>query len=83
MDLHAPNLVYSCLFIGINPQTKFQVATITGTLKSTSYKNLNIAKFGLSPKSVDIWISIHLFLYIPVVPTGINPHTKFQVTTIK
>ena len=27
--------------IDINPHTKFQVATIVGTLRSTSYNNLN------------------------------------------
>ena len=41
----------SCIFllnlkIDIHPHTKFQVATITGSLKSTSYKNLNLSLIG-------------------------------------
>ena len=32
------------VLIDIYHHTKFQVATIIGTLKSTSYKNLNLAK---------------------------------------
>ena len=70
--------------ININPQTKFPAATITETLKATSYKNLNLEKFGLSPKSVDRdkWIVIPRFLYIPFVLIDINLHTKFQVATI-
>ena len=37
---------YTCFVIkDKGPYTKFQFATITGTLKSTSKKYLNIAKF--------------------------------------
>ena len=34
------------VLIDINPHTKFQVATIIGTLKSTSYDNLNLSLTG-------------------------------------
>ena len=53
-------LYIAVVLIDINPHTKFDVATMIGTLKSTSCKNLNLEKIGLSPKSVDhdLWVII-------------------------
>ena len=36
---------FSTSRLDINPHTKFQIAIIRGTLKSTSYKKLNLAQF--------------------------------------
>ena len=46
MDHHALNHVYSFVLTDINPHAKFQVAIITGNLKSTSYENLNLSLIG-------------------------------------
>ena len=55
-------LYIAVVFMDMNPHTKFQVPTMIGSLKSTSYKNLNLAN--LSRKSVDcnLWIITVRFL---------------------
>ena len=40
------HLYIPVVLIDIHPHTIFQVATITGTLKSTSYKNLTLILTG-------------------------------------
>ena len=44
MDHHDLILNIPVVLIDVNHQTKFKVATITETLKSTSNKNLSLAK---------------------------------------
>ena len=39
-------LVFPVVIIDINPHTKFQVATMIGTLKSASYKKLKLSLTG-------------------------------------
>ena len=54
-----------------------------GTLKFTSYKNLNLAKLAC-PKWVDpdLWVYVTWFLYIPVGFLDINTHIKFLIDTM-
>ena len=52
----------------INPHTKFQVATIIGTLKSTSYKSLYLASSCYNDRNLVIYLlqdkKKTLFFYI-------------------
>ena len=46
MDHHPLILVIPFVLININPLAKFQVATIIGFLKCTSYKKVNLSLTG-------------------------------------
>ena len=51
----ARSLYIPVVLIDINPNTKFQVATMIGTLKSTSYKNLNLSLTGSRTYNVGMY----------------------------